>query len=159
MNLKKRQDALKLYQKYAGDGDKIIGYRLLNELSPVYFYKRRINGINKEGLKIDFEFIPFPSLMRNGTHYSELVSYEPNQENLHALHKYHYHIFNGCAENKIDNINIMPQIKDSRCSRLNKDWEKWLEDIQGVKVTYVNSNIGGNIALSIVEYSYQHLLH
>ena len=142
------------YQKYAGDGDKIIGFRLLNELSPVYFHKRQINGINKEGLKIDFEFIPFPSLMRNGTHYSELVSYEPNQENLHALHKYHYHIFNGCAENKIDNINIMPQIKDSRCSRLNKDWEKWLEDIQGVKVTYVNSNIGGNIALSIVEYSY-----
>ena len=64
--------------------------------------------------------------LRNG-HYSELVSYEPNQENLHALHKYHYHIFNGCAENKIDNINIMPQIKDSRCSRLNKDWEKWLK--------------------------------
>ena len=141
-------------QEYAGDGKKLIGVRLMNELCPVIIYTQLIDENQPEEFGKYLEFIPLPSLLHNGTHYSELVSYMHKKEYLEALHEYHRHIFGKRSVNKINNINIHPQTKDSRCKSLNSDWCAWLEGAQGIRTNNNDTDTSREISLNLEEYTY-----
>ena len=153
-SLEKVRSLKVLSQQYAGDGKKVIGIKLTNELSPVIIYTQQIYDNKPEECGEFLEFIPLPSLLQNGTHYSELVSYGQNKKNLEALHGYHRDIFNKKSTRKINNINIHPQTRDSICTSLNNDWCTWLEDVQGITINDKVSANNNKISLNLEEYTY-----
>ena len=105
--------------------------QLDNELMPVFITSRKEASLTD----LVVEHIPFPTLLRNGYHYAELVDAYPESETIESLRRFANHIAQSQEAKRVEQIIFSADSFDLGIGYSNELFREWLQSVHGIEVT------------------------
>ena len=121
------------YQLAFEEGKKIIKVLLKNQFMPVFLTIPRYQD-SGERINSTWEIITFPSIIRGGFYYCELVSSFPYCSLVDALHHFNRSILRLKNNHKITNIEYFDKNFNVSDLTLGFDWFQWIQQVQGISI-------------------------
>jgi len=122
----------KLHTNYQHDTNRegsILIAEIHNEFMPIFFYSK-----SKSGRITDISFIPFPSVLRNGIHYGELIALHGDLDAVNSLKAYAMHLLKKANGVRYDTIFYGSMHRDASLCRANEDFLDWLKKVHRINV-------------------------
>lgn len=114
-------------------GYKILKIKLINPFMPVIIIINE-QSMPSNDLSEVYEIIPFPSILRGGMHYCELVAKLPDCKIIEALHRFHRFILSNKISHRLTNISYSFNNSDFSAVTSSRDWVAWMEEVHDISM-------------------------